>query len=187
MHLFEVIFTWLAEHRRDPAYLADLCEVDLDRLTALVCGQAVPTDHELAMLADVTGVPVDDIQRGAETETETRLAVVNPATCYGASEVAELLGTSADTVYGMMSDGRLYWVRVGEKLKRVPHFALVGFLMGYDRDAQRGTWHPSPGHVSPGSQTALPAQGVGVAPDPPGVPPQRDGYDGAAPPPPRLL
>ena len=184
MRMYEVIFTWLAEHRRDPVYLADLCRMDPDRLAMLVCGHAVPTDHELAMLADATGVPVDDIQQDAETKTG--VAAVNPATCYSASQVAELLSTSADTIYTMMADGRLYWVLVGEKLKRIPHFGLIAFLMGCDWDGQRGMSHP-PSHVSPDSPAELPPQSRADAQHHPGVPPRRDGDDGAAPPPPRLF
>ena len=166
--MFESIFTWLADNRRDPTFLADRCSLSPDRLRMLVCSHAVPSDDELAALAEVLGVPVEDMQRSVGPIGG--LEVVHPARCYSAADVSDLVGVSVDTVYAMMAERQLYWKLVGDRLKRVPHFALIGFLMGYDWEIQRVMACPPPGHIGPDGQAA-PAGQAPETPPPPRQPP----------------
>ena len=181
--MFELIFAWLGEHRREPGYLADLCSMTLERLTMIVCGRGVPTDDEVMALADATGIPPEELKRGAETAPG--MAAVNAAQCYSAADLVSLLRVSAETAYNLMTNGQLYWTFVGEKLKRVPHFALLGYLMGYSWEVQRVMACAPPSHLAPDGQTPPETEDTGDASLPPRVPPERDEGDG--PPPGRLL
>lgn len=51
-----------------------------------------------------------------------------------ASKVAQHLGCTPDTVYGLIRDGRLRAIRVG-RLLRVPESSLADFIAGSDHDA----------------------------------------------------
>ena len=175
--IYEVVLTWCMAHRRDPGYLADLCGMTPEHLRDLACGKTVPTEAEWAMLSEVMGIPVEDMKRGAEGPRGS-VRGVDPAQCYSAADMAKLVGASVDTVYGMMADSRLYWISVGDRLKKVPHFAMIGFLMGYPWEVQRMMASPPHSHFVPDGQTVPQPQSSGDSPPPPRVPPERGKDDG---------
>ena len=119
--MYVEIFTWMVAHRRDPAFLADLCGMCLDRLTDVACGKVVPTDEEWAAVAAATGVP----------ETQLRSAVDplhapdhDPLQCYSIKKTAEILEVGRDRVDDLVQTGELASITLGERTIRIPRWAI---------------------------------------------------------------
>ena len=169
--MYEPIFTWMVAHRRDPAFLADLCGMSLDRLTDVACGKVVPTDEEWAAVAAATGVP----------ETQLRSAVDlphapdhDPLQCYSIKKTAEILEVGRDRVDTLIDTGELPIVVHGERTMRVRRSAIESML---DRLERRGRAK---------GRTPSPPQDPGDRPAPPRNPSGSD-EDDTPPEPPRLL
>ena len=159
--MYEAIFTWMVAHRRDPAFLADLCGMSLDRLKDVACGKVVPTDEEWAAVAAATGVP----------ETQLRSAVDpphapdhDPLQCYSIKKTAEILEVGRDRVDTLIDTGELLIVVHGERTMRVRRSAIESMLDRIERRGRAKGRAPSPPQ-GPGAPPPPPRDPPGGAPD----------------------
>ena len=113
------ILEWTVREDRTVAYLARQCGMEADRVVDLVIGYAAPTRDDLLALAEVTAIPVANLQRAADAAPATPTQVTEPSAYVSAKEAAVILGVGRDTVYSMMKNGALPYALVGAKLKKI--------------------------------------------------------------------
>ena len=164
-----VTIQWLADHQRQPGFLAEACGMSTGRLVDVVGGIAIPSDDELSVLADVMGVAVEELRQA----NPTREVESDPLQCYTVSEAATKLRMSADTFRAMMKDGQVTYSVLRGRTIRITGKALQEAL---DQTSRRG-------RVT-GTTTPEPLSSR-HPPPPPRDSPGHDGDD--APPPGRLL
>ncbi len=121
MTIIESILAWMHEEDRTIVYMARQCDMDAERLIAIIAGRAMPSDDDRDALAAAMGVEVDAL---AESENPPLGADAHPLRCYTVREVAGLLGVSEDTVRKELATGALRHIVVGERTWRIPHSAL---------------------------------------------------------------
>ena len=116
------ILAWMHEQDRSINYLSRSAGIAPERLIDLLVAAVAPVHDELAALAHVTGLPVEDLSREAEASRQD--TPIDPLRCYSVVEAAGLLGVSPDTIRKEMSQGTLAYVVLGERAMRIPRRAL---------------------------------------------------------------
>lgn len=133
--LCEAIFTWMAVHRRDPAFLADLCGMSPDRLRDLACGKVVPTDDEVAALATAIGLPESELRSAIGSSPAATVDDHDPLKCFTIREAAVILRVGRDRVDALVETGQLASIALGERTIRISRRAIDELL---DRLEQHG-------------------------------------------------
>ena len=149
--LGKIVLSHMHEDERTVAYVANRCGITARRMIDLLCGEAQPTADELGELARVTGAPVEDLQRAADTKTS--ITPIDPLHCYTVAEAARLLGIGPDTLRKEIRAGTLGHVLLGENATRVPRWAIEERQR---RDGSGRPNRPAPGTSAGSGRTSPP-------------------------------
>ena len=131
----KTLLGWMAAQDRSPAHLADKAGLGADRLVALIAGEVIPSEEDVAVLAAATGIPGHELRADLSDSPGASWREVDPLHCYKPAEAAAILGIGIDTVRYELKAGKIEYHVLGEKAVRITRAALERRLTAQERKA----------------------------------------------------
>ena len=118
-----IILRWLHDQDRTLAFLATTASIDADNIINILTGAIAPTSDQLDGLAQATGVQDGELYTAVAMADPP--APPDPLRAFTVSQVATRLQVSEFTVRREMDRGRLGYIVIGNRQRRIPSDALA--------------------------------------------------------------